>query len=123
MLNFLAQLKDRQKSGKRLRKDSSGDELLARYMAIKGAKLDDSKKKKKRKLPDDDKSLLMRFVLNALTIPFAETHFSVSLLLLSVFNLLFCYMCYCQIYGANWESQTKSFLSGQLRRGTESFKA
>ena len=48
---------------KRSRRDSSGDELLARYMAIKGAHIKQlDGKKKKKKLPDDDKSLLRRYI-------------------------------------------------------------
>lgn len=56
MFRFFVQIKD--KRAKRHSKD--GDELLARYMAIKGAKPGGIDKKKKRKLPDDDQSLLHR---------------------------------------------------------------
>lgn len=52
-------LKERQNKAKR-KHSADGDELLAKYMAIKGVKAAKDGKKSKKKLPDDEKSLLLR---------------------------------------------------------------
>lgn len=58
---FLLDVKLKERQNKAKRKHSAdGDELLAKYMAIKGVKAAKDGKKSKKKLPDDEKSLLLR---------------------------------------------------------------